>query len=80
MYLGIERELCHDGSELGEVAVVVERREVVEQLEGAHQRLRRRRVHEVEVHEVVDAQLLQLQHHRAQVRPQDLGICVVLSR
>jgi hypothetical protein len=30
------------------------------------------------VHQVVDAELLQLQHHRAQVRPQDLGVCVVL--
>ena len=58
--LRVEGELRHDGAELGEVAVVVERREVVEQLERAHQRLRRRRVHEVEVHQVVDAQLLQL--------------------
>ena len=31
------------------ITVVVERAEVVEQLEGAHERLGRRRVHEVEV-------------------------------
>ena len=35
-------------------------------------------VHEVEVDEVVDAELLQLQHHRPEVRPQDLGVSVVL--
>ena len=39
---------------------------------------RRRRVHEVEVDEVVDAELLQLQHHRTEIRPQDLGVSVVL--
>ena len=37
-------------------------------------------VHEVEVHQVINTQLLQLQHHRAQVRPQDLWICVVLRQ
>ena len=36
------------------------------------------RVHEVKVHQVVDAQLLQLQHHRAQVGAQDLRVCVFL--
>lgn len=37
-------------------------------------------VHEVEVHQVIDTQFLQLQHHRAQIRPQNLWICVVLRQ
>ena len=36
------------------------------------------RVHEVKVHQVVNAQLLQLQHHRAQVGAQDLRVRVFL--
>lgn len=35
-------------------------------------------VHEVKVHQVIDAQFLQLQHHGAQVGPQDFWIRVVL--
>mmetsp|Transcript_14985 Transcript_14985/g.34329 ORF Transcript_14985/g.34329 Transcript_14985/m.34329 type:complete len:504 (+) Transcript_14985:753-2264(+) len=72
--LWIERELGHHGAQLGEVAVVVKRTKVVEQLERAHQGLWRRRVHEVKVDEVLNAELLQLQHHGAQVRAQDLGV------
>ena len=56
--LGLERKLAHVPPEAGELALVVQRAQVVEQLESAHQRLGRRRVHEVEVHEVVDAELL----------------------
>lgn len=37
-------------------------------------------IHEIEVHEVVDAQLFQLQHHGAQIRTQDFWICVILKR
>ena len=53
--------------------VVVKRAQVVEQLEGAHERLGRRRVHKVKVHQVVNAKLLQLQHHRAEVGPENGG-------
>ena len=53
--LRVERELGHHRAQLGEVAVVVERAEVVEELESAHQRLGRGRVHKVEMDQVVDA-------------------------
>jgi hypothetical protein len=48
-------------------------------LECAHERLGRGRVHKVKVHEVVNAELLQLQHHRAQIGPQDLRVRVLLQ-
>lgn len=35
-------------------------------------------VHKVKVHQVIDAQFLQLQHDGAEIGPQDLWICVVL--
>lgn len=35
-------------------------------------------VHEVKMHQVINAQLLQLQHHRAQVGPQDFRVRVLL--
>lgn len=35
-------------------------------------------VHEVKMHQVIDAQFLQLQHHRTQVGPQNLRVCVFL--
>lgn len=41
--------------ELGELPLVVQRPDVVEQLEHLHERLMRRQVHEIEVHQVVDA-------------------------
>lgn len=37
-------------------------------------------VHEVEMHQVINAQFLELQHHRAQIRPQDFWIRVVLCQ
>ncbi len=37
-------------------------------------------VHEVKVHQVINTQFLQLQHHRAQIRPQNLWIRVVLCQ
>ena len=65
--LRVERELGHGRAELGEVTVVVERPKVVEQLERAHQRLGCWRVHEVKVHEVVDTELLEREHHAPEV-------------
>ncbi len=35
-------------------------------------------IHEVEVHKIVDLELLELQHHRAKIRAEDFGVCVVL--
>ncbi len=40
--------------------------EIVKLLEGAHEGLRGGGIHEVKMHQVVDAELLQLQHHRAE--------------
>lgn len=48
-------------------------------LKRADESLRRRRVHELEVQQVVDAQALEKQHHVAHVRPLDLGNGVVLE-
>mmetsp|Transcript_15069 Transcript_15069/g.63555 ORF Transcript_15069/g.63555 Transcript_15069/m.63555 type:complete len:372 (+) Transcript_15069:2103-3218(+) len=77
--LRVQRELGHHLAHLGEVPVVVQRAQVVEQLQRAHQRLGRGRVHEVEVHQVVDAELLQLEHHRSQVRAENLRVRLLLQ-
>mmetsp|Transcript_48960 Transcript_48960/g.116583 ORF Transcript_48960/g.116583 Transcript_48960/m.116583 type:complete len:518 (+) Transcript_48960:640-2193(+) len=77
--LGVERELRHRRAQLRQVAVVVERAKVVEELERAHERLGRRRVHEVEVHQIVDAQLLEREHNAPQVAPQHLRVCLLLE-
>lgn len=37
-------------------------------------------IHEVKVHQVINTQFLQLQHHRAKIRPQDFWIRVVLCQ
>lgn len=62
-----------------QLALVVERPEVVEHLQRAHERLGRWGVHEVKVHEVVDPELFQLEHHRAEVRSEDLRVRLVLQ-
>ena len=36
------------------------------------------RIHEIKMHQVINTQLLEMQHHGTQVRSQDLWICVVL--
>jgi hypothetical protein len=71
---GSSGELGDLRARVGQIAVVVERAEIVERLERAHHRLGRRRVHEVKVHEVVDAQLLQLQHDGGEVGAQNLRV------
>ena len=60
-------------------ALVVERGEVVEQLERTHDRLGRGRVHVVKVHEVVDAELLELEDDGREVAPQNLGVGLLLE-
>lgn len=62
--LRVQRKLRHDGPQVGKVAVVVERRQVIEQLQGSHQSLRSWGIHEVEMDQIVDAQFLQLKDHR----------------
>mmetsp|Transcript_32112 Transcript_32112/g.68363 ORF Transcript_32112/g.68363 Transcript_32112/m.68363 type:complete len:713 (-) Transcript_32112:7-2145(-) len=77
--LGIQGQLGHLPSQVCHVALVVKRAEVVEHLQRAHQRLRRGRIHEVEVHEVVDPELFQSQHHVGHFAPQDFRICCLLQ-
>ena len=45
------------------VTFIVKCSEVIEQLQGPHQRLWCRWIHEVKMHEIVNAKLLQLQHN-----------------
>lgn len=54
----VKGKLRHPPAKLGELPEVVEGAEGVELLKGAEEGLGRRRVHEVEVHEVVDAKAL----------------------
>mmetsp|Transcript_6507 Transcript_6507/g.18711 ORF Transcript_6507/g.18711 Transcript_6507/m.18711 type:complete len:883 (-) Transcript_6507:1046-3694(-) len=76
---GIQRELSHAAPQLGQFPPVVEGTQGVQLLQGAQQRLRRRRVHEVEVHQIVDAQALQHQHHRAKIGALDLRDGILLE-
>ena len=48
--LRVQGQLGHRRADVGELALVVDRAQVVEQLERAHQRLGRGRVHKVKVH------------------------------
>jgi hypothetical protein len=63
--LGIQWEFGHDRAQICQVAVIVEGGQVVEQLEGSHKGFWCGRVHEIEMDQIVDAQLLQLQHDSA---------------
>mmetsp|Transcript_28058 Transcript_28058/g.70446 ORF Transcript_28058/g.70446 Transcript_28058/m.70446 type:complete len:233 (+) Transcript_28058:889-1587(+) len=72
--LGVQRKLCHQFSCRQELSLVVKRAQVVQLLEGPHHCLWRWRVHEVKVHKVGDAELVQVEHDRPQVGPQDLGV------
>ena len=40
--LGVQGELGHDGAQLGEVPVIIQRRQVIQQLQRSHQGLQRR--------------------------------------
>eukprot|EP00754_Rhynchopus_humris_P006658 Rhum_TRINITY_DN13182_c1_g1::Rhum_TRINITY_DN13182_c1_g1_i1::g.57091::m.57091 len=73
-HLRVEREVGHQLALRRQVALVGQAAQEVQQLERTHQGLGRGGVHPVEVHEVLNAQLLQLQHDGAEVRPQDLGV------
>eukprot|EP00968_Pinguiococcus_pyrenoidosus_P020566 scaffold2448_cov250-Pinguiococcus_pyrenoidosus.AAC.17 len=70
--LRLERKLGHLPPELGELSSVIQRAQRVQLLESADQRLGGRRVHEVEVEQIVDAQALQQQHDVAHVRSLNL--------
>mmetsp|Transcript_15053 Transcript_15053/g.32129 ORF Transcript_15053/g.32129 Transcript_15053/m.32129 type:complete len:663 (-) Transcript_15053:611-2599(-) len=72
--LRLERQLGQHLSGGGEVGSDVERAEMVEELEGAHHGLGRRRVDEVKLGYVGHAETLQLQHERAQLGAQHLRV------
>lgn len=76
--LRIERKLCHHGTQFSQLSFVVYGRQVVQKFEGPHERLWSRRIHEVKVDEIVYSELLQLENHGTQVRPQNLGVRVIL--
>ena len=63
----------HSTAESCEEAFVVERGERVQLLHGGDERLERRRVHEIEGEQVVDAHGLELEHGAREVRALDLG-------
>mmetsp|Transcript_55137 Transcript_55137/g.129443 ORF Transcript_55137/g.129443 Transcript_55137/m.129443 type:complete len:421 (+) Transcript_55137:277-1539(+) len=76
--LWIHGKLRHAPAELREVTLVVQRTQRVKLLQGLDQCLWRRRIHEVEMQEVIDTDRLEHQHHVAQVGSLDLrGIVVV---
>lgn len=70
--LRLQRQLGHLSALLSQVEFFIHGTQVVQQLKRAHQRLRRGRVHKVKVHQIVDAQALELQYHGAQVGAQNL--------
>mmetsp|Transcript_52506 Transcript_52506/g.135533 ORF Transcript_52506/g.135533 Transcript_52506/m.135533 type:complete len:406 (+) Transcript_52506:150-1367(+) len=73
----VHRELRHVLADLRQLALVVHGAKEVQHLEGTHHRLGRGRLHVIEVHDVVYAQLLERQHHGAQVAADDLGVCAL---
>mmetsp|Transcript_20423 Transcript_20423/g.19405 ORF Transcript_20423/g.19405 Transcript_20423/m.19405 type:complete len:224 (-) Transcript_20423:271-942(-) len=73
----VQRELRHLRPQLRQIAIVGERLEVVKLFEGPHEGLWGRRVHVVEVDHVLDVHLHQVQHHRRQIRPQNLWVGVL---
>mmetsp|Transcript_16133 Transcript_16133/g.39288 ORF Transcript_16133/g.39288 Transcript_16133/m.39288 type:complete len:215 (-) Transcript_16133:1352-1996(-) len=74
---GVERELRHAPPSLGQLPLRVERPQRVELLKGPHDGLGRGRVHEVEVHKILNPQRLEHQHNVAQVGALDLRDCVL---
>ena len=60
-------QLAHGLPDVGKLAFVVESAEVVELLEGSHEGLWRRRIHVVEMNDVVDAKFLQVEDNGGEV-------------
>ena len=74
---GVERELGGHTTEARKLTIVVQAGEVVELLQGAHHGLGRRRVHEIEMYQVLDTKLLQLQNSVGQVRPENFRVSLL---
>lgn len=72
--LRVKRKFGDHVTDRRHVALIVERAEVVQHLECAHQRLGSGRIHEVEMDEVVDLKLLKVKDDAAQRRTEELGV------
>mmetsp|Transcript_15244 Transcript_15244/g.32018 ORF Transcript_15244/g.32018 Transcript_15244/m.32018 type:complete len:437 (-) Transcript_15244:1676-2986(-) len=76
---GVHGEFRHAASSFREIALVVQGAQRVELLQRLDERLRGRRVHEVKVKEVIDANGLQHEDHVPEIRPLDLRSVVVVE-
>lgn len=56
----INRQLAHGTADLCKIAFIIKCAQVVKLLKGAHQRLRCRRVHVIKVHDIVNAEFLEV--------------------
>lgn len=63
--LRIQWKLGHNGTQVCKISVIIQGGQIVEQLQGTHQGLWSRGVHKIEMHQIIDAQLLELQNHSA---------------
>ena len=70
---GVHRELRHLAPQLGQHALIIERAQIVQLLQRAHHCRGRRRVHEIEIEEIVDAHGLQGQYRQREIGPLYLG-------
>lgn len=69
---GLKGELSHLAAQAGEEALLIQRSQVVQLLQGTHQGGCCWRVHEVKAQQVVDAHGLQGEHRHAQIGALDL--------
>mmetsp|Transcript_15659 Transcript_15659/g.29714 ORF Transcript_15659/g.29714 Transcript_15659/m.29714 type:complete len:227 (+) Transcript_15659:508-1188(+) len=77
--LWIKRELAHSRPFISEVTIVVQSAKVIQQFERPHEGLRRRWIHEIEMHEIINSKLLQLKYNVRQVGTQNLRIRLFLK-
>jgi hypothetical protein len=75
----IHRELGHPSTHLGQLALVVERAQRVQEIQRANEGIPRRRVEKVEPDEVVDTEGFEHQDDGAEVRTLDLGNGVLVE-
>ena len=68
-----------EGRYLSHVTIIVEGSEVVQHFEGSHEGLGSRGIHEIEVHEIINTQLLQVEYYRAQIGSENFWVRVWLQ-
>lgn len=61
----------------GQFSFVIKRADVVKLFKSTHERFRSRRIHVVEVHDVIDAQFLKRQDNRIQIRTLNFRVRVL---